>query len=64
MKSYLFRKLDAFTAGASPGNPAGCVILDRPEDISADDMQRIAFELGSFVSEVVYIWETPDHEWA
>ncbi len=27
-------------------------------------MQRIAFELGSFVSEVVYIWPTPDREWA
>jgi PhzF family phenazine biosynthesis protein len=64
MKSYLFRKLDAFTTGASPGNPAGCVLLNSPDDISAEDMQRIAFELGSFVSEVGYVWPTPAKDWA
>jgi len=64
MKSYSFRKLDAFTTGASPGNPAGCITLDHPEDISAEDMQRIACELGAFVSEVVYIWATPNRDWA
>lgn len=64
MKSYPFRKLDAFTTGSSSGNPAGCIMLTSPDDITAEDMQRIAFELGDFVSEVVYIWATPDREWA
>ena len=63
MKTYSFRKLDAFTTGASSGNPAGCVLLDRPDDINAEDMQRIAFELGNFVSEVGYLWPTHAKDW-
>ena len=64
MKTYPFRKLDAFTTGASPGNPAGCVLLDSPHDISAGEMQSIAAELGDFVSEVGYVWPTPGMKWA
>jgi PhzF family phenazine biosynthesis protein len=64
MKTYTFRKLDAFTTGASQGNPAGCVLLDSPEAITEENMLRIARELGGFVSEVGYIWSTPDQKWA
>ena len=63
MKSYSFRKLDAFTTGASPGNPAGCILVDSPHDISATEMQRIAAELGGFVSEVGVVWPTPGATW-
>lgn len=63
MKSYSFRKLDAFTSVASAGNPAGCILLDRPEDIRDEDMQRIARELGDFVSEVGYVWKSPGKGW-
>lgn len=63
MKTCHFRKLDAFTAGDSPGNPAGCVWLDSPDDINEKDMQRIAFELGDFVSEVGYVWPASTNDW-
>lgn len=63
MQSYTFRKLDAFTTGNSPGNPAGCILLNSPDDISAENMQRIARELGDFVSEVGYVWPTPAKDW-
>jgi PhzF family phenazine biosynthesis protein len=55
MKRFRFRKIDAFASGASGGNPAGCVYLDRAEDITPEEMQRIARELKGFVSEVVYL---------
>ncbi|MFZ1987026.1 MAG: PhzF family phenazine biosynthesis protein [Desulfatitalea sp.] len=64
MKRYAFKKLDAFTTGASSGNPAGCILLDTPDAISKEDMQRIAYELGNFVSEVGYVWPTPGNEWS
>ncbi len=55
MKRYAFKKIDAFAAGASRGNPAGCVFLESMNDITEEDMQRIARELKGFVSEVVYL---------
>jgi PhzF family phenazine biosynthesis protein len=63
MKSFQFRKLDAFTSGASLGNPAGCVLLDALEGITEEQMQRIARELGGFVSEVGYVRPTPGQPW-
>ena len=58
MKRFPFKKIDAFAAGGSSGNPAACVYLT--EEASPEDMQRIARELGGFVSEVVYC--LPVHE--
>lgn len=52
MKSYKFKKIDAFAKAGSSGNPAGCVYLD--SEIGEDDMQQIARELKGYVSEVVY----------
>lgn len=55
MKKFSFKKIDAFAAGKSAGNPAGAIYLDSPEEISAAEMQRIAGELKGFVSEVGYL---------
>jgi PhzF family phenazine biosynthesis protein len=52
MKSFKFKKIDAFTMSGSSGNPAGCVYLDSVT--TNDNMQRIARELKGYVNEVVY----------
>ena len=54
-KIYKFKKIDAFATEKSDGNPAGTVWLESKEDISPDEMQKIAKELKGFVSEVGYI---------
>lgn len=54
MKKFKFKKIDAFATQKSDGNPAGMVYLDSLEDITADEMLRIAKELKGFVSEVGY----------
>lgn len=56
MMNVSFKKIDAFAAGGSRGNPAGAVYLDHPGDLSPDTMLRIAMELKGFVSEVGYVW--------
>jgi PhzF family phenazine biosynthesis protein len=55
MKSYPFKKLDAFATATSGGNPAAAVYLDSFEAITEADMQRIARELKGFVSEVGFV---------
>ncbi len=54
MKKFKFKKIDAFATQKSDGNPAGMVYLDSLEDITTDEMLRIAKELKGFVSEVGY----------
>ena len=56
MKNFRFKKIDAFARGSSTGNPAGCVYLDRADDISEDEMQAIAVQVKGFVNEVVYLF--------
>ncbi|MBN2158930.1 MAG: PhzF family phenazine biosynthesis protein [Spirochaetes bacterium] len=56
MKQFTFKKIDAFAAGASRGNPAAVVYPGSTRDISEDEMQKIAKELKGFVSEVVYVF--------
>jgi PhzF family phenazine biosynthesis protein len=56
MKSYPFKKIDAFTSGKSAGNPAGCIYLGKTGDISEKEMQLIAKELKGYVNEVVYLF--------
>ena len=56
MKTFPFKKIDAFATGDSTGNPAGAVYLDAPEDITPDEMQRLALELKGFVSEVGFLY--------
>jgi PhzF family phenazine biosynthesis protein len=56
MKSFPFKKIDAFTKGKSGGNPCACIYLNSPTDISDQEMQLIAGELKGFVNEVVYLF--------
>ena len=53
MRTFRFKKIDAFTKGKSSGNPCACIYLNGHEDITPDEMQRIASELKGFVNEVV-----------
>jgi PhzF family phenazine biosynthesis protein len=55
MKKFKFKKFDAFATQKSDGNPAGMVYLDSFDDITTDEMLRIAKELKGFVSEVGYV---------
>ena len=55
MKKFKFKKMDAFASARSGGNPAGAVYLNSFDDITEQEMLRIARELKSFVSEVGYI---------
>jgi len=55
MKKFRFKKIDAFATQESDGNPAGMVYLNSPDDITSDEMLRIAKELKGFVSEVGYV---------
>lgn len=55
MKSIVFKKLNAFSANGSSGNPAGAVYLKNQGDLSPGEMQEIARELKSFVSEVGFV---------
>ena len=58
MKKFKFKKIDAFATQKSDGNPAGMVYLNSLEDITTEEMLRIAKELKGFVSEVGYVWQT------
>lgn len=55
MRRYRFKKIDAFTDGRSPGNPAACVYPDNTSAIDGETMQRIAREMKGFVSEVAFL---------
>lgn len=55
MKIYKFKKIDAFAAGKSTGNPAGVIYLNSLKDITEFEMQKIAKELKGFVNEVGYL---------
>ena len=55
MKTFTFKKIDAFATPTTGGNPAGAVYLDSMESIREPEMQRIARELKGFVSEVGFI---------
>jgi predicted PhzF superfamily epimerase YddE/YHI9 len=56
MKTFPFKKIDAFTRGKSAGNPCACIYLNNITDITSAEMQLIARELKGFVSEVVYLF--------
>ena len=61
MKTFPFKKIDAFTKGLSGGNPCACIYLDSITDISPDEMQLMARELKGFVNEVVYLFPEEQH---
>jgi len=60
MKKFKFKKIDAFATQKSDGNPAGMVYLNAFDDITAEEMLRIAKELKGFVSEVGYATRIDD----
>jgi PhzF family phenazine biosynthesis protein len=55
--AYPYRKIDAFTSGASLGNPAACLYLTGGQHLTDGDMLAIAAQHKGFVSEVVYCAE-------
>ena len=61
MKKFKFKKIDAFATEKSDGNPAGMVCLDSFDDITVDEMLRIAQELKGFVSEAGYVSKVDDN---
>lgn len=52
--TYRYKKIDAFTAGGSAGNPAACLYLGPGQRLDAHQMLSIARQHKGFVSEVVY----------
>jgi PhzF family phenazine biosynthesis protein len=54
MGAYKYKKVDAFTAAGSLGNPAACLYLDPTQQLSEREMLAIAKQHKGFVSEVVY----------
>ena len=58
MRSFPFKKLDAFATAGSSGNPAAAIYLDALDDLTDPEMQRVARELKGFVSEVGFIART------
>ncbi len=54
MKSYPYKKIDAFTSAASLGNPAACIYLGLEDSLTEDEMLAVAKQHKGFVSEMVY----------
>lgn len=53
MKSYIYKKIDAFTSENSSGNPASYLFLGE-ETLSGEEMLKVGKEHAGFVSEVVF----------
>lgn len=53
MKKYRYQKIDAFTSGASLGNPAANIIMDE-EKLTPEEMLEIGRQHKGIVSEVVF----------
>ena len=58
MRSFPFKKLDAFATAGSSGNPAAALYLNAPGDLTGAQMQNVARDLKGFVSEVGFIART------
>lgn len=54
MKVFKYKKIDAFAAGGSAGNPAACLYLADGQSLTPEEMIAIAQQHKGFVSEVVY----------
>lgn len=55
MIRFAFKKLDAFASGQSTGNPAAVIQLTSFDEITPDQMQRIARELKGCVCEAAFM---------
>lgn len=60
MRTYAYKKTDAFTSGASLGNPAACLFLPDGQMLTDTEMLAIARAHKGFVSEVVYCTKNTD----
>ncbi|MBU1193665.1 MAG: PhzF family phenazine biosynthesis protein [Proteobacteria bacterium] len=60
MKTLKFKKIDAFTTGASSGNPAGYILLENEDILTENQMLQIAGQLSGFVNEVGFVKQTGD----
>ncbi len=60
MKAYRYKKLDAFTANGSLGNPAAVLYLSAGQALNESDMLHIARQHKGFVSEVIYCEQNAD----
>ncbi|MDR0898391.1 MAG: PhzF family phenazine biosynthesis isomerase [Oscillospiraceae bacterium] len=60
MKTYAYRKADAFTSAESQGNPAACIWLGENERLTDEEMQKIAAQHKGFVTEVVFCKKEAD----
>jgi PhzF family phenazine biosynthesis protein len=63
MKRYPFKKIDAFATECSAGNPAGYIMLESFDDITAAEMLRIAREMKGYVSEVGFVVRNTADSW-
>ena len=54
MKTYPYKKIDAFTSENSLGNQAACLYLKEEQTLTQDEMLNIAKQHKGFVSEVIY----------
>lgn len=54
MTEIKYKKIDAFTAGKSQGNPAACLYLQEGQELSPQEMLDIGKQHKGFVSEVVF----------
>lgn len=64
MRTYSYKKTDAFTSGSSLGNPAACLYLSEDQTLSDTEMLSIARAHKGFVSEVVYCTRNADGSFA
>ncbi len=62
MRSFLFKKIDAFATARSSGNPAGYVLLNSADDMAEADMLQLAKELKGFVNEVGYVYKSAGNQ--
>lgn len=63
MEGYGYKKINAFTAPGSLGNPAACIYLKENETMTGEEMQEVARQHKGFVSEVVYLKELKPEEY-
>jgi len=61
MKTFEYRKIDAFTSENSLGNPAACIYLQEGEILTETEMLDIAKQHKGFVSEVIYCTPKSEH---
>ncbi len=54
MQKFRYKKINAFSAGKSHGNPAACLYLEEDQQLSESEMLSIAKQHKGFVSEVIY----------